>query len=158
MGLNRQNSLHSSMGVFPDSSVSKESICNTGDPGLIPGSGRSPGEDIGYPLQYSWASLVAQLVKNPPVMRETWVQPLGWEDALEKGRLPTPVFWPGEFHGLYSIWGHKESDMTEQLSLHFTSMGVRPRVLLDDGTWNIHMTGLTLMAFKARSELNYLMR
>ena len=74
---------------------------------MIPGSGRSPGEDIGYPLQYSWASLVAQLVKNPPVMRETWVQPLGWEDALEKGRLPTPVFWPGELHELYSPWGHK---------------------------------------------------
>ena len=51
----------------------------------IPGSGRSPGEGIGYPLQYSWASLVAQLVKNPPAMWETWVQSLGWEDPLEKG-------------------------------------------------------------------------
>ena len=60
-----------------------------------------------------WASPVAQLVKNPPAMRETWVQPLGWEDPLEKGRLPTPVFWPGKFHGLYSSWGHKESDRTE---------------------------------------------
>ena len=58
---------------FPDSSVGKESTCNAGDPGLIPGSGRSPGEGIGYPLQYSWASLVAQLVKNPPAMRGTWV-------------------------------------------------------------------------------------
>ena len=58
---------------FPDSSVSKESDCNAGDPGLIPGSGRSPGEGIGYPLQYSWASLVVQLVKNPPAMQETWV-------------------------------------------------------------------------------------
>ena len=54
--------------------------------GLIPGSGRSPGEGIGYPLQYSWASLVAHLVKNPPAMRETWVRSLGWEDPLEKGR------------------------------------------------------------------------
>ena len=56
---------------FPDSSVGKESTCNAGDPGSIPGLGRSPGEGIGYPLQYSWASLVAQLVKNPPAMRET---------------------------------------------------------------------------------------
>ena len=71
---------------FPDSSVGKESACNTGDPGLIPGLGRPPGEGIGYPLQYSWASLVAQLVKNPPAMWETWVQSLGWEDPLEKGK------------------------------------------------------------------------
>ena len=71
---------------FPDSSVGKEYACNAGDPGSIPGSGRSPGEGIGYPLQYSWASLVAQLVKNPPVMRETWAQSLGWEDSLEKGK------------------------------------------------------------------------
>ena len=65
--------------------VGKESACNAGDPGLIPGSGRSPGEGMGYPLQYSWASLVAQLVKNPPVMQETPVRLLGWEDPLEKG-------------------------------------------------------------------------
>ena len=71
---------------FPDSSVGKESACNAGDPSLIPGSGRSPGEGIGYPLQYSWASLVAQLVKKSPAMRETWVQSLVWEDPLEKGK------------------------------------------------------------------------
>ena len=71
---------------FPHSSVGKESTCNAGDPGSIPGSGRSPGEGIGYPLQYSWASLVAQLVKNLLAMRETWVQSLGWEDPLEKGK------------------------------------------------------------------------
>ena len=70
---------------FPDSSVGKESIFNAGDPSLIPGSGRSPGEGIGHPLQYSWASLMAQLVKNPPSMQETWVRSLGWEDPLEKG-------------------------------------------------------------------------
>ena len=58
---------------FPHGSDGKESACDTGDPGLIPGLGRSAGEGIGYPLQYSWASLVAQLVKNPPVMQETWV-------------------------------------------------------------------------------------
>ena len=58
---------------FPDSSVGKESAYNAGDPGLIPGSGRSPGEGIGYPLQYSWASLVAQLVRNVSAMQETLV-------------------------------------------------------------------------------------
>ena len=51
---------------------------------MIPGSGRSPGEGIGFPLQYSWASLVAQIVKTPPAMRETWVPSLGWEDPLEE--------------------------------------------------------------------------
>ena len=71
---------------FPDNSVDKESACNAGDPGLIPGLGRSPGEGIGYPFQYSWAFLVAQLVKDLPAMRETWVQSLGWEDPLEKGK------------------------------------------------------------------------
>ena len=107
-------------------------------------------------LQF-WASLMAQLVKNPPVMQETPVRFVGWEDPLENGkvthssilglflrlswqriclqcrrlgfspgvgkipwrreRLPTPVFWPGEFHGLYSPWGRKQLDTTEQLSL-----------------------------------------
>ena len=58
---------------FPHSSVGEESACNIGDPSLIPGSGRSAGESKGYQLQYSWASLVAQLVKNPPAIQETWV-------------------------------------------------------------------------------------
>ena len=71
---------------FPDSSVGKQSIYNAGDPGSIPGTGRSAGEERGYPLQYSWASPVAQLVKNLPAMREIWVRSLGWEDALEKGK------------------------------------------------------------------------
>ena len=69
---------------FPDSSVGKESTCNARDPGLIPGSGRSAGEGIGYPLQYSWASLVTQTVKNLPAMQETLVRSLGQEDSLEK--------------------------------------------------------------------------
>ena len=72
--------------VYYDSSVGKESSCSAGDPSSIPGSGRSAGEGIGYPLQYSWASLVAQLVKNLPVMLKTWVRSLGWEDPLEKGK------------------------------------------------------------------------
>ena len=72
---------------FSDSSVGRESTCSAGDPSSIPGLGRCAGEGIGYPLQYSWASLVAQLVKNLLAMWETWVQSLGWEDLLEKGRV-----------------------------------------------------------------------
>ena len=71
---------------FPDSSVGKESACSVGDPSLIPGSERSTGEGTGYPLQYTWASLLAQMVKNLPSMQETWVRSLSWEDALEKGK------------------------------------------------------------------------
>ena len=70
---------------FPGSSAGKESTCNAGDPGSIPVSGRTTEEGIGYPLQYSWASLVAQLVKNTPAMQETPVRSLGREDPLEKG-------------------------------------------------------------------------
>jgi len=60
---------------------------------------RSPGEGIGYPLQYSWASLVAQTVKNPPAMQETWVQSLCWEDPWRREKLPTSACLWGEFHG-----------------------------------------------------------
>ena len=70
---------------FPDSSVGKESACNAGDSSCILGLGISAGEGIGYPFQYSWASLVTQLVKNPPAMQQTPVGFLGWEDPLEKG-------------------------------------------------------------------------
>ena len=69
---------------FPGSSAGKESTCSAGDSSLIPGWGRSAGEGIGYPLQYSWASLVAQLVKNLPVVQETSVWSPGWEDPLDK--------------------------------------------------------------------------
>ena len=69
---------------FPGSSAGKESACNAGDPGSISGSGRSPGEGTGYLLQYSWASLVAQTVKNPPATQEPGVQSLGWEDPIEE--------------------------------------------------------------------------
>ena len=77
---------------FPHSSVGKEPTCNAGEPGSSPGWERSPGEGIGYPLQYSWASLVAHLVKNLPAMQETWVQSLGWEDPLEKGKATHSSF------------------------------------------------------------------
>ena len=98
---------------FPDSSVGKESTCNAGDPSLIPGLGRSTGEGIGYPLQYSWASLVAQLVKNLLQCGRPGFNPWVGKIPWRRERLPTPVFWPGEFLGLYSPWGCKESDMTE---------------------------------------------
>ena len=78
---------------FPGGSAGKESTCNAGDTGLISGLGRSAGEGIGSSLQYSWDSLVAQLVKNPPAIGETWVQSLGWEDTLEKGKATHSVFW-----------------------------------------------------------------
>ena len=67
-------------GGLPDSSVDKDSACNAGVPGSIPGLGRSTGEGIGYSLQYFGGSLVAQLVKNLSAVWETWVQSLGWED------------------------------------------------------------------------------
>ena len=83
----------------------------------IPGSGRSSGEGIGDPLQCAWASLVAQLVKNPLAMQETWVRFLGWEDPLEKGKATHSSVLARVFHGLHSAWGCKELDTTEQLSL-----------------------------------------
>ena len=67
--------------------MGKESACNAGVPDLIPRLRRSAGEEIGYPFQYSWASLVAQLLKSLPAMQETWVHSLGWEDPLEKGKV-----------------------------------------------------------------------
>ena len=103
---------------FPDSSAGKESTCNIGYPGSIPGSGRSLREGIGYPLQYSWASLVAQTVKNlPAIWRpgfDPWVGRIPWR----RERLPSPVFLPGELHGQrslvgYSPWSCKESDTTK---------------------------------------------
>ena len=66
-----------------------------------------------------WASLVAQLVKSLPAMRETWIRSLVGKIPWRRERLPIPVFWPGEFHGLYSPWSCKESDTTEQLSLTY---------------------------------------
>ena len=69
---------------FPGSSAGKESTCNAGDAGSIPGLGKCPGEGVGYPLQDSWAYLVPQTVKNPPAMWETLVRSLAWEDPLEE--------------------------------------------------------------------------
>ena len=100
---------------FPGSSVGKEPACNAGGPGSIPGSGRSPGERIGCSLQYSWASLVAQLVKNLPTMQETWVRSPDWEGPLEKGKATYSSILAWRIP--WTIQGHKESDTTEQHSL-----------------------------------------
>ena len=108
---------------FPGSSAGKESVCNAGDPCLTPGSQRYPGEGIGYSLQYSWVSLVAQTVKNLPAMQESWVRSLSWEDPLEEGmathssilswRIPMDRGnWQAIVHGV------AKSDMTEWLSQH----------------------------------------
>ena len=84
---------------FSGSSAGKESTCNAEDPSSISGLGRSTGKGIGYRLQYSWAFLMAQL-KNLPAMWETLVRSLCVEDPCRRERLPTPMFWPEEFHGL----------------------------------------------------------
>ena len=108
---------------FPGSSLGKESAYNAGDPSSIPGSGRSPGEGIGYSLQYSWASLVAQTTKNPPVMWETWVQSLGWEDPLEKGKAPhsSILAWRIPWtiiHGIAKSWtGLSDFSLTQALRM-----------------------------------------
>ena len=105
---------------FPDRSAGKESVCNAGDTSLIPGSGRSPRKGIGYPFQYSWASLVAQMVKNLPRMQETsvWlcVEKILWRRKWQ----PIPVFMTGKSHDWrnlagYSPLGCKELDTTEEL-------------------------------------------
>ena len=94
---------------FPDSSVDKESACNAGYPSLIPGSGRSQREGIGYPRQCSWSSLMAQLVKNPPAMQEIPVRFLGQDDTLEKGNathssvLAWTIPWT-TVHGVAKSW------------------------------------------------------
>ena len=116
---------------FPGSSAGKESACNAGDTGSIPGSGMYPGEGIGYPLQYSWASLMAQIIKNLPALWETWVLSLGWKDPLEEGmathssilawRIPTDrEAWQAAIYGVTNSWTQLKG-----LSTHtFTSMGV----------------------------------
>ena len=122
-----------SMG-FPGSSAGKESTCNAGDPSSISGLGRPPGERIGYPLQYSWASPVAQTVKNPPAMRKTLVRSLGWEDSLEEGLathssiLAWRIPWTEELGGLQSVQsGNVRHDWVTK---HSTAQSAEEEVLL----------------------------
>ena len=103
-----------------ESSADKESACNARDPGPSPGWGRSPGGGKGCPLQYSWASLVAQLVKNLPAMWEIWVRSLGWDDPLEKGKAAhsSTVTWRNGLyiHGVAKSWTQL-SDFTSYIHL-----------------------------------------
>ena len=128
------------------SSVGKESACNAGDPSSIPGSWRSPGEGTGYSLQYSWASLVAQLVKNPPAVQETWVRSLGWEGPLEKemATLSSILVWripwtedPGRVQstGLQRV-GHDLETCTHTTSnsIHEIMKEVKGK---DEHTWSV---------------------
>ena len=89
---------------------------------MIPGSGRSPGEGIGYPLQDSWASLIAQLVKNPPAMRETWVQSLGWEDSPGEGK-GCPFQYSGLENSIDCIVHGVAKSWTQLSDFHFTNQG-----------------------------------
>ena len=89
------------LSAFPGGSDGKESTCNVGDLGSIPGLGRFPGEGSGYLLQYSWASLVVHTVKNPPVMWETWVRSLDWEDFPGEGKG-----YPLQYSGLENSMGY----------------------------------------------------
>ena len=99
--------------VIAFASILEDSACNAGDPGSIPWSGRSTGEGIGYPFQYSWTFLVAQLVRNPPAMWETWLRSLGWEDPLEKGKATYSNILAWRILWTVCPRGHKESDTTE---------------------------------------------
>ena len=123
---------------FPDSSVGKEFACNEGDTSLILGPGISAGEGIGYPLQYSWASFVAQLVNNLPAMWETWVWSLGWEDPLEKGKathssiLAWRIPGTGQPGGLPSMGSHRVGHNWSDLAIAIQSMASQSRTWLSD--------------------------
>ena len=113
---------------FLGCSAGEESSCNAGDPGLIPELGKSAGEGIGCPPQFSWASLLAQLVKNLPAVWETWVQSLGWEDPLEKetATYSSILTWR------YSPWSCKDSDMTEWLLLTISGKLYFPKAITSE--------------------------
>ena len=118
---------------FPDSSVGTESACNAGDPSSIPGLAKSAGEGIGYPLQYSWASLVAQLIKKLPAIQETWLRSLGWEDPLEKGKA-TSLQYSGLENSMDCIVHGVAKNWTQLRDFHFQAPDVFPSVNLTDKT------------------------
>ena len=115
---------------FTDSSVGKESTCNTGDPSLIPGLQRSPEEGIGYPLQYSWASLVVQMVKNLPSLQEPWVLSLAWEDLLEEGMAT---------HSSILAWTEEYSCLDRGV---FWTPVFLPGIPMDRGAWQATVHGI----------------
>ena len=124
---------------FPHIPVGKEFRSNAGDPGLIPGLGKSTGKGIGYPLQYTWASLVFQLGKNPPAMRETWVRSLGWGYPLEKGKATQSsiLAWriPWTVHGVT-----KSGTRLSDFRFHFSVFRVEHRGSQDEcpqGTYKV---------------------
>ena len=116
-------------GDFPGSSVGKESTCNVGDSSSIPRLGRSVREGLSFPLKYSWASLVVQMVKNPPAMQETWVLSLSWEDPLEKGMatrssiLAWRIPWTEEPGRLQSMGSQRVGHDWVTFILHFHTLG-----------------------------------
>ena len=118
-----------------------KSARNVGDPSLIPESGRSAGEGIGYPLQYSWASFVAQLVKNPPAMWETWFRSLDWDDPLEKGKathssiLAWRIPWKKSYDQLRQHM--KSRDITLPIKVHLITALVFPVVMYGCESWTI---------------------
>ena len=95
---------------------------------MIPELGRSAEEGIGYLLQHSWASLLAQLIKNQPAMQETWVQSLGWEDPLEKGRATHSSILAWRTPWTVQSMGSQRVDTTERFSLHFVELAVSSRL------------------------------
>ena len=126
---------------FPGSSVGKETACNTGNPSSIPGLGRSPGEGNGYPLQYSWASLVAQMVRMCLQCGRPGFNSQIRKIPRRKGWQFTPVFLPGESRGQrclagYSPWGHKESDTAGQMSTIQCLLKLKTLILQLQVQWN----------------------
>ena len=127
VGYNKISAVITNTKIAVYSSVGIESTCNAGGPSLISESGRSAGEGIGYPLQYSWASLVAQLLKNPPAMQETWIQFPGWEDPLKKGKTQR-----SDFH--FTSW-------LKIISVQFSSFQSLSRVRLFATPWIAALQG-----------------
>ena len=124
--------------VFPDSSVGKESACNSGDPGSVPGSERSAGEGVRYPLQYRGLPLWLSWLRIHLQCRRPGFDPWVGKTPWRRERLPTPVFWPGEFCGRYSPWGHKESDTLSNFhkwDYHLCSGFTRTTLYVKCDTW-----------------------
>ena len=135
------------------SSAGKESACNAGDTGWIPGSGRSAWEGLGYPLQYSWASLVAQLVKNLPAMGETWVWSLGWKDSLEKGKAH-PFQYSGLENSMNCIFhGVTKSQIwLRDFHFHFLSLQSLPTF---PGLWSISFISNIAIKASAHATISF---